>query len=825
MPFVELETCRIDLRSRSYEGPEGEGALTETEARLFAYLVQRPWVDVSRDELLIEVWRHPVHSLSRVVDTTMRRLRAKLERIPARPRHLLTRHGHGYRFEPLEPTGAPPEPATWILIGRDRERAWLATSQERCITLFGPGGIGKSALARSVVDDLPAPVTEVALQSVHDEASLVAAIARARGLRLDVSSIDRLVDAWDPEARGTLVLDTAEHLVVVVRKLVCGLLQKAMHLKLILTSRTVLGIDEECLTEVSPLDEESGAQLVRHHASLLGVEVGEAPARALARRLSGVPLAIELAVAHCRTLSPADLLERLDRDVGWLKSRHPPHDARHRTLVDALSWSWTLLDDGQRTAACQLAIFPGSFDLTSAEAVIDVPGRQRLDLLGDLIDTAWVERTDRRYRLLDPVRDYLRGKSEDPVARQRHLNAMIHRISSLLDESGAVRKAEARPQLQSHLQDFLVAFEHAALNDDARAMALLAFAIQRVLRHSGPADQLASILARAWARRTALEDDWRSYLGCLVAQHRADALVAYDEPLADARAAAFRTDHDGVIGRFLALEGSLWLRGVDFERARSSLVEAVSRSRRGGWLYFAAYAQANLSYVLWTLGEVESAIETAVKARRGFVDLDAVESVSGVDEVLAGMQCAAGRHQEGLPRLERALRAAKTVGRNHVVLATRLQMTLPLVELGQFDDATMHLDKALSLADAIGSREFQVDGRYARGVLCAVKGDLEAANEHLRDAQLRGEDHDACAAGIYAWRAWVCLARGHWGEGRALIEGLPNVIPRDDDRALVQLASTLDQPPGRLDEALASTAAVARRSIVVRLFRRRLLLG
>ncbi|MEM6928969.1 MAG: winged helix-turn-helix domain-containing protein, partial [Myxococcota bacterium] len=147
MADIRLEGGTVDLVRRTYQGPGRSGELTETEARLLAYLVERPSRDVSRDELLVEVWGMPVTSLSRCVDTAMRRLRVKLERVPRRPRHFVTRHGTGYRFEPLRQAAAAMRSASVspTLLGRVQELAEVVETLRggvRWITLHGPAGIG-----------------------------------------------------------------------------------------------------------------------------------------------------------------------------------------------------------------------------------------------------------------------------------------------------------------------------------------------------------------------------------------------------------------------------------------------------------------------------------------------------------------------------------------------------------------------------------------------------------------------------------------------------------------------------------------------------------
>jgi len=826
MRWLELQSGRVDLETRTYEGPDGPGSLTETEARLLVYLVERPAIDVSRDELLVEVWGKPVTSLSRCVDTAMRRLRAKLERSPARPRHLLTRHGHGYRFEPLEaspPDSAPVEP----LVGRqDEQRALLAAIAEgaRCVTVFGPGGIGKSTLVRSLLERLPAPLTVVPLQPATDPASLVAAVARARSLVLGASTIEGLIEGLGPHASGTLVLDTVEHVVDAAREAVRAIAGACPRLQLVVTTRTLLGVPEEHVVALRPLPLGDGTRLVMQRARRLGVDLDEGVAERIAERLDGLPLAIDLAVARIRALSPDDLLLRLDGDLGWLKARGTePGDARHRTLADSLGWSWDLLEPAQRTALRQLTVFPGSFGLAHAEAVIEVEGHDSLDLVTELVDTAWLQRDERRYRLLDPVRAFVGSGAPDAGAQQRHAAAMVQLVDDAMGITHDAHRPRVREAFAAVLDDLLAAFDASEPGEDGSAVATLALGIDYVLIQTGPADQRRAILERAWARREAMDDGRRSLVGSVLMRMYRRRGLPYDAVLEDARASAERAG-DGFAGRLARIHAEILLRNGDLSAALARLEDGAERCARAGWSYWEGSCRGFLADVHWQLGRAELAVRTCREARQIWEAAGADDALPTVDTQLAYMLAEVGELDEALPRLRSTLDELRAAGREIGVMGTCLHIVGPLLEAGAYDEVEAVVDEGSAIADRLSDTEMQADFVVARGVLAYLAGDPAEAERRLEQAQLRSRDLGSPSVGILVWRMLACARLGREGEARALLDRVRQTSETERERspgwAFVALAEGILSDGAARAEALARTEATARRSGVVRVLRR-----
>jgi predicted ATPase/DNA-binding CsgD family transcriptional regulator len=341
-------------------------------------------------------------------------------------------------------------------VGRRTELAGVraALTGARLVTLTGPGGIGKTrlavrtaALVRRAFRD---GVWLVELAGLRDGALLAAEVARSLGL-LDQSS------RWGVAALAErlagreilLVIDNCEHLRDACAILAGALLRACPKLRVLATSREVLGVAGEVTFPVPPLPVPTES-LMLPDGSLLGYEAvqlfaergaavlpgfvvnagnGQAVAE-LCRRLEGIPLAVELAAVRLRSMSPAEILARLDDRFGLLSlgDRSQP---RHETLQAALGWSYDLLTVAERLLWARCAVFSGSFELRAVEAVCagqEIAPAAVADLVDALVaKSILVRRLDSepaRYRMLDTVREFglrqLREAGREQPCQLRH---------------------------------------------------------------------------------------------------------------------------------------------------------------------------------------------------------------------------------------------------------------------------------------------------------------------------------------------------------------------------------------------------------------------
>ncbi|WP_327581223.1 LuxR family transcriptional regulator [Nonomuraea sp. NBC_00507] len=336
-------------------------------------------------------------------------------------------------------------------VGRRRElsesRRMLASS--RLLTLTGPGGVGKTRLALKLAEVLRGSfrdgVEVVELASLETGELLEPTVAAALGLRDAGPDPVKVIIDYLSDRRMLLVLDNCEHVHEACARLVDRLLRSAPRLRILATSRRTLGVYGEQVLPVPTLpvpDPGHGLrETARHDAVRLFVERA---ARAvpgfslhpgnkawvvrLARRLEGIPLAIELAAARLRTSTLEDLARELDERLDVLAADAPSAPPRHRTLRATMDWSFGLCSAGERRLWSRLSMFPGGVDLDTAESVCAGDGiddMEVLDLLAGLVDKSVVAGELRegrlRYRMLESLRAY--GSERLPAADRRLLRS------------------------------------------------------------------------------------------------------------------------------------------------------------------------------------------------------------------------------------------------------------------------------------------------------------------------------------------------------------------------------------------------------------------
>jgi predicted ATPase/class 3 adenylate cyclase len=317
-------------------------------------------------------------------------------------------------------------------VGRSADFDQLSRllEDERLVTLTGPGGGGKSRLAMELATHAAhrgEAVWLAELAPLQDGALVAQAVASAVGIEIGPNPLDDLL-AQAQAMTGLLVLDNCEHLLDACATVTGRLLAAAPELRVLATSREALGLLGEQVWPVRPLDVPDASlrdreQLTRVESVQLLLDRARAVRPDLdvggddvtwvvgiCRALDGIPLAIELAAGRLRSLSLADLAERLDDQLPVLTShRSAGRDGtRHQTLRLTLDWSYELLTDQQRTLAQRLSVFAGGFRLDAVETVcgndLDV-----LDGIDELVAKSLVtfDTTTARYRLLEPIRQYL----------------------------------------------------------------------------------------------------------------------------------------------------------------------------------------------------------------------------------------------------------------------------------------------------------------------------------------------------------------------------------------------------------------------------------
>src|SRR5687768_3025180 len=360
----------------------------------------------------------------------------------------------------MPPVAAPPISLT-SFVGREEEVAAVRRllDSARLVTLTGAGGSGKTRLASEIAaqsaGNFAGGVVWVELAPLLDPELLVNAVLAALGAEQGSRPpMTALLDSLR-DRETLLVLDNCEHLVDACANLADALLRECPKLRILATSREALGVGGERAWLVPGLslagagasqtfqaiDTSEAVRLFvdRAQAAVASFQLTAANAASVAqicRRLDGLPLAIELAAARSRALPPEQLAARLDGSFRVLTSGSRTAVPRHRTLREAIDWSYRLLDERERTLLQRLSPFAGDFTLEAAESVCadaDFDAGDVLDTLGALVDKSLVVMREAegtaRYYLLETIRQFAAERLKESGAAdavlERHARAYV----------------------------------------------------------------------------------------------------------------------------------------------------------------------------------------------------------------------------------------------------------------------------------------------------------------------------------------------------------------------------------------------------------------
>lgn len=450
-----------------------DGAPVRIGARAFdilTLLARRPGEIVSKTDLLKFGWPDTyVHESNLKVNVAaLRRALRDGDKVS----YIATVAGRGYRFVvpvAAEPAARGPGPLTANfrtlpelprVIGRSGEIGGLAKALAgaRCVTIVGPGGVGKTTVAVAVAHHVrasyPDGICFVDLSTVGDPRYATAAIAAGVGARQSSDdSLSEIIDALH-DRRMLMILDNCEHLSPTVTAIVNRLLAASPKVTILATSREPLRAVLEHVHRLPTLDvpatdrpitaEEAlgfgAVQLFVTRARERGAYVlsdADAPiVSAICQRLDGIALAIELAASKTNTLGVPMLLTMLEQSFLLLSNGERAAPLRQQTLMATLDWSYRLLSDGEATLLRLLSVFAGVFRMDDAVAMADAAGlhsSQTIDALERLTNRSIVcaeyHAGALRYRLLDSTRAYasarLAGAAEQDRALERHARHVL----------------------------------------------------------------------------------------------------------------------------------------------------------------------------------------------------------------------------------------------------------------------------------------------------------------------------------------------------------------------------------------------------------------
>ena len=658
-----------------------------------------------------------------------------------------------------------PQPLT-ELVGRAQELAAISglLLRSRLVTLTGPGGVGKTRLAIRVAEewaeDHQEEVWFIDLAPLTDAALVVPTVAAVLGVREEPSKAlsDTLAAALKSRSL-LLILDNCEHLLETCAALAACLLSRGSTLRLLTTSRQALGLTgetvwavpslsvpgpQESLTLEAVLASEAVQLFVARASSVLAgfalIQANAPDIVQICRRLDGIPLAVELAAARVRLLSPAQIAARLDDRFHLLTQGSRAVLARQQTLRAAVDWSYHLLNAPERLLLARLSVFAGGWTLEAAEAICTENGLNAdavLDVLTGLVDQSLVAveeiETERRYRLLETMRDYGRERLEEcgDTERVKRRHREWYRQMAEQAEQGCRGLAQV-------LWLNRIAWEQ----DNLRA-ALHDYHVQgkaRLESGSDPGLRLANALRLFWETRGSCREG-RQWL---------QSLLASEVGTTAERASAFKN-----MGYLAMVEGDMETAGHMYTQSLTLFRQDNNRRGIGDVLNnmgIAAWWQADYA-------EARSLYEQSLAIDR---ELDDPYSQAGVLANLGLVaQCQADYGQARL-FLEESLALRRTAGDQRGIASTLLNLGVVSVDDEDLATGTEYCEQSLTIFRSLGQKDgIAVSSTYL-GIVAFQIGFLEKSRALHREAlQLYQEIGDQRRiADSQGYLADISLAQG-----------------------------------------------------------------
>jgi predicted ATPase/class 3 adenylate cyclase len=621
-----------------------------------------------------------------------------------------------------------PHPAS-SFVGRDAELRQVTSriaQGARLVTLTGPGGTGKTRLALeaalTLVPEYKAGVFWVGLASLRDPALVTETIAQSLGAK------DGLADHIS-ERELLLLLDNLEQVIDSAPEL-AQLLEACPNLTLLVTSRELLRVQGEVEYSVPPLAAPEAVELFCARAQLEpNDEVAE-----LCARLDSLPLAVELAAARAKALSPTQILERLSGRLDLLKGGRDA-DPRQQTLRATIEWSYELLSPEEQELFARLSAFAGGCAFEAADEVCDA----ELETLQSLVEKSLIRFNNERYWMLETIREYAAerlGESQvEEETRRRHARCMEARYAEL-DRSNP---ASWVPAAEDDRDNLRAALRWALDAHEAESGLILANSYATLCVFHGPFAE-----GRAWLV-AALEEGaaaspvarWRALNSAGGLAHRQadfEEATAYGEK---ALALARTMDDPQALGRSLRNLGLVVGSCEDFDRSDALQREALAVFSETGNDLEVRESLGMLAYLAIARGDLDSArsaIEDALARARDAGDQRGIQlNVSNLGHVLARLEC----FDEALEPLRESLLLAQERLEVKSVADQLLDMAIVAAGVGRAEDATVMLGGAEALYEATGSGFEPVGSQAHEQTLSTVRRELDS--EVIAEAWRRGK--------------------------------------------------------------------------------------
>ncbi|HEY1883259.1 MAG TPA: adenylate/guanylate cyclase domain-containing protein [Candidatus Cybelea sp.] len=618
--------------------------------------------------------------------------------------------------------------------------------EHRLATLVGAGGAGKTRCAiqtgAELLNRYPDGVWLVELAPISDPALVTTTIARVLGVRetRDAELLTTLLG--DLEQRRLLfVLDNCEHLVDETRRVASAIIGGCAGVGILATSREQLGISGERVLRMPSLQEADAVELFADRARAADdrfalTAENEPFVAEICRRLDGIPLAVELAAARVKLLSPKALTEKLSERFRVLTGGSKDAVPRHHTLRATIDWSFDLLDEPSRALFRTLSVFVGGWTLDAATAVCAQDGDEWgvLDLLSSLVDKSLVavetKGEERRYDMLVSIREYaserLAEAGEAQAAAAKHARFYAALAKSLAPLAGELEDVQWQRSLAPELDNLRAAIDWTIVSqrDPQLGMEMLS-ELEWPELIATPHEAL-----RWFEAALRLEDRVPSDLilarllrHCVILEWLTGQPAAHREQLALAAVAVARRAGDpDEVARVLGYLGATYAHEARFDDAERVFAQAYAAPAQ------LSRAAANAVLRMWAAGSLARGDVDA--ARKRFSEVARCERPGSEAHAsallnLGELEYASGDLEAAQAAASQAKAAYTLIGSVYTVLALS-NLAAYAMEAGNLDDARGYLREALQLQPRSG-RGWLASVIEAHALLAALSGDFESA--------------------------------------------------------------------------------------------------
>jgi predicted ATPase/class 3 adenylate cyclase len=623
-------------------------------------------------------------------------------------------------------------------VGRDDVMAQVLTllARHRLVTLVGTGGAGKTRCAIQVgaelLDDSGDGVWLAELAPISDTTLVTGAIARALNVQAAPNSpiLDTLI-GFLKRKRLLLILDNCEHVIEEARILAASILRACPGVRILVTSREALNIEGEVLYRIPSLAVPPKAELLSPQnilgfgASLLFSDRASSGNNRFAltdenalhvaeicRRLDGIPLAIELAAARVKVLTPKQIAQMLDERFRLLTGGDPTALPRQQTMRALIDWSFDLLSVQERALFRKLSIFAGGFTLEAVATVCsgsDMDEITILDLLSSLVDKSLLQaeqvESGMRYRFLESTRQYARERLDEhgeyAAVAQAHASAFLALAEQLRRSWETTPDRKWFAEIEPELENFRAALSWSL---SGRGNVLLGQQLAGALHQAWWS--LASAEGRRWVQIARDLSNDHTPLPVMAALDLAEAeLAASLVQYAASRTACERAleryreigDPMGIAYAQRCLGLALIFLGK-IEQGEALLGPALSQARALGARRLTGVALQTLADARHSVGDVSEARRLHAEALANLQAVGAERTAANVCVNLGEAEFHGGNAQEALRWANEALTTHRAFNATRGVAFAQINMTAYLTALERYDEARLSARAAIGVA-------------------------------------------------------------------------------------------------------------------------------